>query len=224
MHHEIANRIIDNISGLNFLDKIDSTLEIGAIDGYLSHQINARKKIVIDCDLEAEEEFLPIKNNSFDLVLSNLNMHFINEIPKFLIDVKNILKDGGVFIASFFGEENLNQLAHILYKTENEIYNGVSPKMPPTIDVKTSANLLAKAGFKNPISSFETIEVKYSNPMNLLIDLKNMGQGNILNQRSKRFMTKSFLDKICQNYQEIYGNNEGKITATFEIITITAWK
>ena len=106
MHHEIANRIVDNISGLNISNKIASSLEIGAIDGYLSSQIDAQKKIVIDLDLQADEEFLPSKDNSFDLVVSNLNMHLINEIPKFLIDVKNSLKEGGIFVASFFGEEN----------------------------------------------------------------------------------------------------------------------
>ena len=224
MHHEIANRIVDNISGLNISNKIASSLEIGAIDGYLSSQIDAQKKIVIDLDLQADEEFLPFKDNSFDLVVSNLNMHLINEIPKFLIDVKNSLKEGGIFVASFFGEENLSELAHVLYITENEIYGGVSPKMPPTIDVKTSANLLAKAGFKNPISNFEKIEVEYFDPMNFFKDLKNMGQGNILNKRSRRFMTREFLNKISDNYRKIYGNSEGKITATFEVITITAWK
>ncbi len=171
--------------------------------------------------LIADDEFLPFKPQTFDLVVSNLNMHFINEIPQFLLQVKNILKPGGVFIASFFGEENLRELAHVLHKSEVEIYDGISPRMPPTIDVKTAAMLLQKAGFAEAISDFEKIEVSYSDPKNLLRDLKMMGQGNILTKRSRKFFTKKFLQKILQNYRELYGAADDTVQATFEIITAT---
>jgi hypothetical protein len=92
--------------------------------------------------------------------------------------------------------------------------------MPPTIDVKTAANLFAKAGFQNPISDFAKIEVEYSEPLKLLKDLKNMGQSNILTKRSRRFMTKNFLNKIRKNYQKIYPQG----VATFEVVTLTGWK
>jgi len=219
LHHEIANRIAENVEFLN--RKFESALEIGAMDDYLFSLIN---KGEMGYKTFENEEILPFETESFDLILSNLNMHFINEIPQFLLQVKNILKPNGVFIASFFGEENLSELAHVLYKTENEIYNGISPRMPPTIDVKTAAALLQKAGFADPISEFEKIEVNYSDPKNLLKDLKMMGQGNILTKRSRKFFTKNFLEKIYQNYRELYGANDGGVKATFEVITITGWK
>jgi len=174
--------------------------------------------------LEINEENFSYPKDSFDLVISNLDFHYINEIPQYLIEIKNILKPGGIFIASFFGEENLSELAHVLHLTENEIYGGISPKMPPTIDVKTAANLLQKAGFQNPISDFERIEVEYLDPLNLLKDLKAMGQGNIMLQRSRRFFTKKFLNKILENYRQLYQNNDGKILATFEVVTICGSK
>ena len=174
--------------------------------------------------LEIDEENFSYPENVFDLVLSNLDFHFINEIPQYLIKVKSILQPGGVFIASFFGEENLSELAHVLHKTENEIYGGISPRMPPTIDVKTAAALLHKAGFQNPISDFDKILVEYSDPLDLLKDLKMMGQGNILHQRSRRFFTKNFLNKTSKNYREMYGASSGKVLATFEIVTIIGSK
>lgn len=174
--------------------------------------------------LEINEENFSYPESSFDLIISNLDFHHINEIPQYLIRIKNILKPGGIFIASFFGEENLSELAHVLHVTENEIYDGISPRMPPTIDVKTAANLLQKAGFQNPISDFERIEVEYSDPLNLLKDLKDMGQGNVMNQRSRRFFTRNFLNGILANYRKLYQNNEGKVSATFEIVTITGEK
>jgi len=215
LHHEVANRIAENVKFLN--REFKDILEIGAMDDYLSRLVNeagAPYKFMEDL------EILPFEKESFDLILSNLNFHYINQIPQFLINVKEALKPDGVFIASFFGEENLSELAHVLYETENEIYNGVSPRMPPTIDVKTAASLLQKAGFQNPISDFAKIEVEYSDPLNLLKDLKMMGQGNILTKRSRKFFTKEFLRKISQNYQRIYPSG----IATFEVVTVTGWR
>lgn len=218
LFHEVANRIAENVEALN--REFETILEINPRDGHLSSLVKAQKKEII-----ADEEALFFeKENSFDLILSNLNFHFINEIPQFLLQVKNVLKPKGVFIASFFGEENLRELADVLFKTENEIYGGISPRMPPTIDVKTAAHLLAKAGFQNPISDFEKIEVNYKNPLNLLKDLKMMGQDNVMNKRSRKFFTKSFLQKLCENYQKFYQNSTLEIPASFEIITITGWK
>jgi SAM-dependent methyltransferase len=238
LYVEVANRIAENVQFLNH--KFESVLEIGGRDTCLTDLIRSSqnpKTIIqtklfspLNFDQEKEElkcivddEFLPFKNESFDLVLTNLNLHYINQIPQFLLQVKSISKPNGVFIASFFGEENLSQLAHVLYQTENEIYGGISPRMPPTIDVKTAANLIAKAGFKNPISDFAKIEVNYSNPLNLLKDLKMMGQGNILTKRSRKFLTREFLNKISENYQKLYGDKDGNVTATFEVITVTGW-
>ena len=214
MHHEFANRIAENVEFLN--RNFENVLEIGAYDNYLRDLLIGKTK---QYDFHVDEEVLSVKK-SYDLILSNLNLHYINQIPQFLLQVKEILNPNGVFIASFFGEENLSQLAHVLYETENEIYNGVSPRMPPTIDVKTAANLLAKAGFQNPISDFAKIEVEYEDPLNLLKDLKMMGQGNILVKRSRKFFTKEFLEKISKNYRKMYPDG----VATFEVVTVTGWK
>lgn len=214
---EVANRIAENSQSLN--REFESALEIGARDGYLSSLIKAKKITQI-----ADVEVLDFEKESFDLIVSNLNFHFINQIPQFLLQVKEALKPNGIFIASFFGEENLSELADILYKTENEIYAGISPRMPPTIDVKTAAALLHKAGFADPISDFEKIQVDYSDPKNLLKDLKIMGQGNIMSKRSRKFFTKKFLKKLLENYRQFYSNADSSVKATFEIITVTGWK
>lgn len=219
LHHEIANRIAENVESLN--RRFENILEIGARDGYLSTVVGRQSAVMSTAE---DCEKLNITAGSFDLILSNLNLHFINEIPQFLLQIKEALKANGVFIASFFGEENLHELAHVLHQSELEIYGGVSPRMPPTIDVKTAAALLQKAGFADPISEFAKVEVSYSDPLKLLKDLKFMGQSNVLIKRSRRFFTKKFLAKILENYQKLYGTPDGAVSATFEIITVTGWK
>lgn len=214
--HEIANRIIENINNLNL--EFENILELGAMDGYLSSNLTAKNKVTGD------DDNLNFEDESFDLVVSNLNMHFINDVPIFLMDVKRILKNDGIFIASFFGEENLSELAHVLHLVQNERFGGVSPMMPPTIDVKTAANLLQKAGFENPISDFDKVEVFYSDISNLFKDIKNMGQGNVLHARSRRLFTKGFLQEICKKYFDEYADSSSKSRATFEVVTIMGKK
>jgi len=220
LHVEIANRILENVASLN--REFHHLLDISGKDGYLGSRIAANNKTLINFDLDSS--LADLKEESFDLITSNLNFHFINDIPEFLLQIRNLLKPNGIFIASFFGEENLRELADILHISQNKINGGVSPIMPPTIDVKTAANLLQKSGFANPISDFEKIEVNYSNILNLFKDLKYMGQGNILHARSKRFFTKKLLSEIVKNYHEKYANEENQALATFEIVTITGWK
>ena len=211
LHNEVANRIEDNLAFFN--RKFDKILKI------------QRDQLLVNEDkIRADDEFLPFKNNSFDLIVSNLNFHFINQIPQFLIQVKNLLKPGGVFIASFFGEENLSELRHVLYEVENKIYGGISPRVAPTIDVKTAAALIQKAGFANPISSLETIKIEYLSLDNLLKDLKMMGQGNIMSKRSRKFATRGFFEEIAKKYQELYKTSDGKLLASFDIVTVIGTK
>ncbi len=220
LHHEVANRIAENLELMN--RKFERILELDAMDDYLQKLITPN---LSKGDKTSFDKLSVIPSQgSYDLIISNLNFHYINNIPQYLLQIKSTLAPDGIFIASFFGEENLSQLAHVLHKTENEIYGGISPRMPPTIDVKTAAALLHKAGFQSPISVFDKIEVEYTSPLDLLKDLKMMGQGNILTQRSRRFFTKNFLSKISENYREIYAAANNKVLATFEIVTIMGSK
>jgi SAM-dependent methyltransferase len=207
LHDEVANRIEDNLAFFN--KNFEKVLKIQR-DQFIANGYEIR----------ADDEFLPFKNNSFDLIISNLNFHFINQIPQFLIQVKNLLKPGGVFIASFFGEENLSELRQVLYEVENKIYGGISPRIAPTIDVKTAAALIQKAGFTNPISTLETIKIEYSGVDKLLKDLKMMGQGNIMHKRSRKFATRRFFEEISKKYHELYQTSDSKLLASFDIVTV----
>ena len=159
-----------------------------------------------------------------DLVFSNLNIHHINEIPKFLTQINSILKKNGVFIASFFGEENLLPLKKASLEAENNIYDKISPRFIPVIDLQTAATLLVKSGFVEPISSLEVIKANYCDPMNILKDLKYMGQGNILNLRDKGLVKKKFLGEILKNYVKIASDENGGVNVDYEIVTVIGFK
>lgn len=250
LHHEIANRILENLNIQN--RKFANILEIGAVDDFFAKNLNfenfgcqnflaTRVSKAANFDLKTDSEsktdnFLskaiicddenfPAEFTDFDLIISNLNLHFINNLPQFLTRIRKSLKGNGIFIASFFGERNLSELAEAIYLAENEIYQGVSPIMPPMIDVKTAANLLTKAGFQNAVSDFERIVIEYSSPLKLLNDIKKTSSSNLMFKRSKRFFSKRFLNKIleiyCQKFSLENDEKASSVKATFEIVCVS---
>ncbi len=232
IHQETAEIITQTI--LDCKRNFDNILEIGARDRFLGRKIadlkNTKQLIQTDLainfcpDLVMDDEHLCFKERSFDLILSNLNLHFINDIPQNLVAIRKLLKPNGLFIASFFGEENLKELKAVFLEIEQEFYGGISPRIAPNIDVKTAGMLLQKAGFSDVVAEKHRFEVEYSYPKKLLSDLKNMGETNILNDRSRKFMSESFLFNLTNLYQKLYCRANNHSPATFEIIILTGWK
>ena len=227
----ITEIVMDCKRNFNFI------LEIGARDGSLGQKVSATKKcqklIQVDCsskmvskynlDLVMDDENLSFPDQSFDLILSNLNLHFINNIPQNLLTIRKLLKPNGLFIGSFFGEANLKELRETFLQIEQKFYNAISPRIIPNIDVKTAGMLLQKAGFFDTVSQKHSFEVEYSHPKNILNDLKNMGESNIINNKSKKFITKTFLFELTNLYQKLYSRPNNQSLATFETIIVTGW-
>lgn len=171
----------------------------------------------------ADDEYLPFADNSFDLIISNLNLHFVNQVPYFLMRSHQMLKKDGILIISFFGEENLSNLSQAIHKAEDLIYNTSSAIMPPTIDIKTAANLLGSAGFVDKMSIVEKINIEYQNLDQMLRDIKMMGQGNFIAKKNKRFFSKRFIAEIAKQYC-LNSADSSNIEANFEVIFAIAIK
>ncbi len=236
IHQETSKIIIDTVADCK--RNFDNILEIGARDGSLGKEIakvkNSKQLIQADCsskmvvdhnlNLVMDEELPCFKDQTFDLIVSNLNLHLINDLPKNLTAMKRLLKPNGLIISSFFGEENLKQLKNVVLRTEQEIYGGITPRIMPNIDIKTAGMLMQKVGFINSVAEKHSFEVIYKNPMQLLLDIKNMGESNILNNKTHKFITKNFLFDLTSLYQKLYCNQHNQSFATFEIIILVGWK
>ena len=105
----------------------------------------------------------------------------INTINKSIDSLMNqSLKPDGVFLASLFGENTLIELKESFKIAENEILGKTFNRISPFIDIKTSGDLLQRTGFKLCVSDLDRIEIKYDNPMDLLYELRSMGETNTL--------------------------------------------
>ena len=222
LYLEIANIILENIELQN--RAFDTVFEINKKTNFF--QENLRYKSFEFCTFEEilDEENIDFPLQKYDLIISNSDLHFINNVPQFLLKINLALKPHGFFIASFYGDENLPELHQAIYQAENEIYGGISARMPPTIDIKSSAQVLSQVGFKNPVADLEKIVVEYDNLYKLLRDLKFSGQGNVLKQRSRKFFTKKLLQKLMEKYENFYDKKTQSYLATFSVVTISGEK
>ena len=170
-----------------------------------------------------DEEQLPVKDKSCDLILSNLMLHWVNDLPGALVQVRRALKEDGVFLGAMFGGETLYELRQSLLFAEAETTGGASPRISPFADVRDAGDLLARAGFAMPVADIERLTVSYDHPLKLMRDLRAMGETNALLGRSKTFSRKDTLKVAIEYYFKHFSNEEGRILATFQILYLTGW-
>ncbi|PIR32177.1 MAG: SAM-dependent methyltransferase [Alphaproteobacteria bacterium CG11_big_fil_rev_8_21_14_0_20_44_7] len=166
-------------------------------------------------------EILEGGENKYDIIKSSLELHWINDLPGVLLQSKRLLKPDGLFIANIFGGETLKELRECFYEAEPE---GISPRISPFVDVRDAGSLLQRAGFALPVVDSDTIIVTYEDAFHLMRHLRKIGETNALIKQRKNFTCKSFMDKVVEIYAKKFTDNEGRIEASFEIVTMTAWK
>ena len=134
----------------------------------------------------ADEEALPFADASFDLVLSNLSLHWVNDLPGALIQIRRALRPDGFFIAAMAGGETLKELSQCLFDAELAVTGGAAPRLSPFAAVSDAGQLLRRAGFVLPVADAETVTITYPDLFKLLADIRGMGETSALLARPRR--------------------------------------
>jgi NADH dehydrogenase [ubiquinone] 1 alpha subcomplex assembly factor 5 len=230
---EIAERLADRLSDI--ARRFPVALDLGARDGILARTLQGRGGIetLIQSDgspvnarpgdLVADEELLPFKEQSFHAILSNLSLHWVNDLPGALAQIRSSLKPDGLFLASLFGTGTLQELRSALMEAELAETGGASPRVSPFADLRDAAGLLQRAGFALPVADADTMTVTYGDFFALLRDLRGMGETNILIDRLKQPTRRTVFARAAAIYQERFADGEGRLPATFQILFLTGW-
>lgn len=236
----LLRRVADDFSDRLALVRREFALaaNIGAYSGLLSRQLLATSRIDRIIDVEpaerllrdhagpavvADQDVFPFALESFDLIVSALSLHLVNDLPGIFAQVRGALKPDGLFLAALLGGETLNELREAWFVAEEEILGGASPRVAPFADVRDLGGLLQRAGFALPVADSDTVSVTYSSPLRLMQEIKAMGASNMLVQRLRTPVTRSLLLRAADVYVERFGLGDGRVPATFEIITLTGW-
>lgn len=239
LFREVADRLTDRLSDLT--RRFPRALDLGCHGGEIARTVAGRGGIetLIQSDLSpamsrhavgnghptlcADEEALPFGPGTFDLVMSNLSLHWVNDLPGALAQIRHCLRPDGLFLAALLAGDTLAELRGSLIEAELALKSGASPRVSPIADMRDLAGLLQRAGFALPVVDSDTITVSYADPFRLMRDLRGMGESNAVAARQRGFAARDlFFDAACR-YRERYGDAQGRVRATFQIVYLTAW-
>jgi SAM-dependent methyltransferase len=211
---------------------------LAAYHGVVSRRLRALANVGTLFDLEAapgllslcdgprilaDSEALPFADASLDLAVSALSLQLVNDVPGTLAQIRRALKPDGLMLAALLGGETLKELREAWLVAEEEITGGASPRVAPFADVRDLGALLQRAGFALPVADSDIVRVIYATPLALMKELQLMGASNILTERRRVPVTRRLLLRAAEVYSERFALPDGRIPATFEIITLTAW-
>jgi SAM-dependent methyltransferase len=171
----------------------------------------------------AGEEALPLRESGLDLATSVLSLHLVNDLPGTLVQIRRALKPDGLLLATLLGGETLKELREAMLVAESEVSGGASPRVAPFADVRDLGMLLQRAGFALPVVDADVVSVAYPDPLALMRELKVMGASNMLVERRRVPMSRGLLMRAAAVYAERFSRADGRVLATFEILTLTAW-
>lgn len=190
------------------------------VEADLSHRMlqgRAGARVVLD------EERLPFADASLDLVVSTLGLHWTNDVVGALIQARRAMRPDGLFVGAFLGGVTLTELRQALVAAESEILGGAGSRVSPFADTADAAGLLQRAGFSMPVADVDKVTVTYDHPLKLLFDLRQMGETSVLADRHPKKLTRRLMTRAFEIYFERFRDEDGRIPATFEIITLTGW-
>ncbi len=233
---EVADRLADCLPDIK--RDFPTALDLGCHSGQLAEILGGRGGIewLLQCDLSpvmlahaagprlaADEEALPFADARFDLIISVLSLHWVNDLPGTLAQIRRALKPDGLFLAAMLGGGTLEELRQALLAAEVEVRGGVSPRVSPFVDPHDAGALLQRAGFALPVVDTDQIVLSYADPFAMMAELRGLGESNAVAERPGHFTPRAVIQAGARRYYQNHGDDDGRIPATFQIITLSGW-
>ncbi|MBV8578518.1 MAG: methyltransferase domain-containing protein [Acetobacteraceae bacterium] len=227
---DFARRLLDRLDDTT--RRFSRALDIGG-RGVVAPLLRGRGIETVACDLSprmaernagpalaADEEWLPFAPASFDLVVASLSLHWVNDLPGALIQIRDVLQPEGLFLASVPTLGTLGELRQGLAEAEAVLTGGAAPRVSPFPMLRDCAALLQRAGFALPVADEEEIRLLYADPLALFRDLRAAGEGNAIRLRDRRIPHRALLAGALASMP---GEAQGRAPATLRFAVLTGW-
>ena len=162
-----------------------------------------------------DAEKLPLKQESIDLILSNLTLQWCDpeQVAK---EVARVLKPNGLFMFTTLGPDTLKELRTAFRAVDDK------PHVNKFVDMHDIGDILVHAGFADPVMDQEIITLTYAELKPLLQELKGIGAHNVQHGRRTGLMGRDRWQRMVAAY-EAFRKNE-RLPATYEVVYGHAWK
>lgn len=181
--------------------------------------------------LVVDEELLPFKDESFNLVTSCLSLHWTNNLDLALKEIRRVLKPDGYFSGCVFGGESLKEIKECFFLAETEMRNKVSPRINPQLQCSEIAWLLQTNDFNIGHVDHKKYVLEYDSFDEIIKHIRNMGEQ--LSSNVERLpLTKKIVNRVKHIYNvyliiiiqnELKNENNGKVLVTCDVIFFGGW-
>ena len=160
--------------------------------------------------IESDTYHLPFKDNSLDLIYSNLMIQWCNPLQPALDEILRVLKPGGLFVFTTLTDDTLHELKSSWAQVDDDQH---------VINFKSenSLNLLlnSKQSCLLEHNSY-SIVLEYENVMHLARELKGIGANQVSNKKNKGLSGKDKWQKMSYAYQD-FQEPSGIYPATYNV-------
>ncbi|KQW86608.1 methyltransferase domain-containing protein [Brevundimonas sp. Root1279] len=230
LHVRAADNAVNSLEVIlrDFPDVVDLSARPGPFARLMAESDAAQRvgaaKVVGDAAARAAPGATPLDlpDQSQDLIVSLMSLHWANDLPGALAQIRRALKPDGLFIGTLLGAGTLKELRQVLTEAELEVRGGAQARVSPFADGFDGAALLQRAGFALPVSDVDRVTVRYRDLYALITDLRGMGETNAL-AGGIRPLTRGLLARAAELYAERFSEPDGRLQATFEIVHLAGW-
>ena len=233
---EVSSRLRDRLSIMSVT--VDRLIDVGCGQGqdliWLRKQFPQSFAVGVDgASLSVRQAFLETKDSAtaclcgnaeimmfqpetFNLVWSNMMLHWAEDIGAVLSNWHQMLRRNGLLLFSCLGYGSLHDLYHAFEGIDGYGHVMTFP------DCQQLGDALVQSGFPSPVLEREWIDLTYQDVRTLLHDIRALG-GNPLADRRQGLMGKGTFAQLLQNLEALR-DETGQITLRFEIIFGHAFK
>lgn len=223
LDRRLTEDLADRMSVVNRV--FDRTLLVAARPAAAAAALEAAGKFNrIDHALPFAGDDLGLKSEYYDSIISLMDLHAVNDVPGYLVQVAEALKPDGLAVFAFFAGDTLRELRESFLIAEQEMTGGVTPRIAPMIDLREAGSLLQRAGLALPVADLDRLPLRYGEAMTLMQDIRLLGFSNCLLDRNKSLTSPILLLRAAAIYAERFADGDGRLPATVEIAWAMAWK
>ncbi|AFJ86968.1 Biotin synthesis protein BioC [Burkholderia sp. KJ006] len=172
---------------------------------------------------QADFSVLPFAAGAFDLIWSNLALHWHSRPDTVFPEWQRVLRVNGLLMFSTLGPDTLRELRAACADAEAAL--GIAPpaaRVIDFVDMHDLGDMLVESGFEIPVMDQEVLTVTYKTPDSLLADVRRWGAYPFERVAPQR-ATRRFRAALCEAL-EARRRADGTIALTFEVIYGHAWK
>ena len=178
----------------------------------LQHQ-SWRRKLHVAC---AAAEDLPYRDDSFDLVISNLMLQWCDDLVATFTGINRVLVPEGCFMFASFGTDTMVELRESWKAVDHYDHTH------EFVDIHDVGDALMTAGFQQPVLDMEKITLTYPSLAAMFRDIKTIGATNASLRRNKGLTGKGAFKKLEIAY-EAFRTEEGLYPLTYEVVYGQGW-